>query len=119
MARTHLLPTHREPTHPGEIMEHEFRIPLNLTQQQLADALRITRPAYSEIAKGRRNVTPSLALKLERVLGLEATVWLGLQMDVDLYRAIHNPKAIEGLVLINPVATIASPQLPRPTRLPR
>ncbi|MEA2111924.1 MAG: addiction module antidote protein, HigA family, partial [Campylobacterota bacterium] len=32
------IPTHREPTHPGEMLLEEFLEPMNLTQRMLADA---------------------------------------------------------------------------------
>jgi len=34
-----LIPTHREPTHPGEMLLEEFLIPMGLTQRELADAI--------------------------------------------------------------------------------
>jgi len=37
-----MLPKDRRPIHPGEILKHEFLEPLNMTQQQLADAIGVT-----------------------------------------------------------------------------
>jgi len=96
------LPTNREPIHPGEILLHEFRIPLNLTQEELAVALGIDRPAYSAIENGKRSITPRLAVKLERVLQLPAIMWLSMQTDVDLYRARNGPDRAE-LTKLKPI----------------
>ncbi len=38
-----MLPKNRQPTHPGEIIRYEYLEELNMTQQQLADAIGITR----------------------------------------------------------------------------
>jgi antitoxin HigA-1 len=35
------VPTHREPTHPGEMLIEEFLRPMGLTQRELADGIRV------------------------------------------------------------------------------
>ena len=35
------IPTHREPTHPGEMLLEEFLLPMDVTQRQLADAIHV------------------------------------------------------------------------------
>ncbi len=35
------MPTHREPTHPGEMLLEEFLIPMGISQKDLADALHV------------------------------------------------------------------------------
>lgn len=42
----------------------------NLTQEAVADALRITRAAYANIELGRRKPSVSLAKKIGEVLGI-------------------------------------------------
>jgi antitoxin HigA-1 len=37
------IPTHREPTHPGEMLLEEFLIPMNITQRELAKELKTIR----------------------------------------------------------------------------
>ncbi len=51
-----MLPKKRRPIHPGEIIRYEYLETLNLTQQQLADALGITRVRVNEIILGKRSV---------------------------------------------------------------
>ncbi|MHC8948492.1 HigA family addiction module antitoxin [Sphingobacterium hungaricum] len=41
----------------------------------------------SEILKGKRNISPKLAVRLERVLGIDAEYWLNLQLSWDLQNA--------------------------------
>lgn len=58
-----MLPQYRQPTHPGEIIRYEFLEPSNLTQQQLADAIGVTRVRINEIILGKRSVTPATAFR--------------------------------------------------------
>ena len=93
------LPTHRPPTHPGEMLLEEFLKPLDLTQAELARHLGVSYPRLNEIVNGRRSVTPDTALRLARVLGMSPDFWLGLQQDWDLWHAMKRPEAEEILRL--------------------
>jgi antitoxin HigA-1 len=100
MARA--LPTHRPPTHPGEMLLEEFLKPLGISQSALAVRLKISFPRMNEIIRGKRGVTPDTALRLSRVVGMSADFWLGLQQDWDLWHAARgkNAKAIGRLTPI-------------------
>ena len=87
------IPTHRAPTHPGQMLKEEFLLPLALTQRELAKRLHISYPRLNELIRGRRGMTPDTALRLERLLGMEAQFWLNLQLAWDLYRAKRSPQA--------------------------
>lgn len=84
------LPTHRRPTTPGEIIQEEFLNAMNVTQQQLADAMHVDRVRVNNIINGRRGITPDTALRLEKVLGPSAQFWLNLQQSVELWDALHS-----------------------------
>ena len=66
-------------------MREEFLKPMELTQQQLADAIGVPYQRVNEIVNGKRGVTPSTALRLGRFFGVSADFWLNLQMRWDLY----------------------------------
>jgi addiction module HigA family antidote len=87
------IPTHREPTHPGEMLMEEFLRPLRITQRDFARRLGVSYPRLNEVLHGRRGVTPDTALRLERVLGMEAQFWLNLQLAWELYQARRSPGA--------------------------
>ena len=87
------VPTDRPPTHPGEMLRAEFLEPLGLTQRELAERLGVSYPRVSELIHGRRGVTPDTALRLERLLGVEAQFWLNLQLAWELYHAQRSPAA--------------------------
>ena len=48
------IPTHRAPTHPGEMLLEEFVKPLNLTQSDLAVRLGISFPRLNEVIRAKR-----------------------------------------------------------------
>jgi len=71
----------------------EFLRPLGVSQSAFAIRLGISFPRLNEIIHGKRGVTPDTALRLQRVLGMPADFWLGLQTDWDLWNAIHGRHA--------------------------
>ena len=81
------IPTHRAPTHPGEILLEEFLGPMELTQRVLADAIAVPYQRVNEIVNGRRGVTPSTALRLSTYFGTSTDFWLNLQLRWDLDHA--------------------------------
>ena len=81
------IPTHREPTHPGEMLLKEFLDPMGLTQRELALGIRVPYQRVNELVNGRRGVTPSTALRLSKFFGNSAGFWLNLQQRWDLYHA--------------------------------
>lgn len=89
------LPAHLPPTHPGEMLLEEFLKPLGISQSAFAIRLGVSFPRLNEIIRGKRSVTPDTALRLERVLGMSADFWLGLQQDWDLWHAMHSKEAAE------------------------
>lgn len=81
------VPTHRAPTHPGEMLREEFLRPMGITQRELAQAIHVPYQRINELVNGRRGVTPSTALRLAKFFGVSADFWLNLQLRWDLYRA--------------------------------
>lgn len=82
-----MIPTHRTPTHPGEILREEFLKPMGMTQRQLAQAIHVPYQRINEIINGRRGMTPGTALRLEKFLGMSSGFWMDLQLRWDLYHA--------------------------------
>ncbi len=76
------------PIHPGEILREEFLIPLGLSANALAIALRVPAPRINDIVRERRAVTADTALRLARYFGNSAEFWLGLQSDFDMKIAL-------------------------------
>lgn len=87
------LPTKRPPTHPGEILLEEFLLPLQMTQQDLADRIGVSYPRINELVNGKRGVTPDTVHRLSRLFGTTAEFWLNGQLAWDLWHAQRSPKA--------------------------
>lgn len=87
------LPTHRPPTHPGEMLLEEFLKPLGISQSAFAVQLGVSFPRLNEVINGKRSVTPDTALRLAQVTGMSADFWLGLQQDWDLWHALRSKSA--------------------------
>lgn len=81
------VPTHRNPTHPGEMLLEEFLLPMGLSQRDLASAIRVPYQRVNELVNGRRGVTPSTALRLSKYFGTSPDFWMNLQQRWDLYQA--------------------------------
>jgi addiction module HigA family antidote len=65
----------------------EFLVPMNLTQRELADAIRVPYQRVNDIINGRRGITPSTALRLAKFFGMSPDFWMNLQLRWDLYFA--------------------------------
>ena len=87
------IPTHRTPTHPGEILLEEFLVPMGLTQRQLADSLRVPYQRVNDLIHGRRGMTPDTALRLSKFFGSTPEFWMNLQLRWDLYTATQKSKS--------------------------
>lgn len=87
-----MLPKNRRPIHPGEILRYEFIEPLNMTQQQLADAIGVTRVRINEIILGKRSITPDTAFRLARYFNTTPDFWIGMQIDIDMWDTLQQHK---------------------------
>ncbi len=72
------------PTHPGEILQHEFMKPLSLNASALARALGVPVNRITSIVQGERRVSADTALRLGRYFGTTPEMWLNLQSHHDL-----------------------------------
>lgn len=81
------IPTHREPTHPGEMLLEEFLIPMGITQKELSEEIHVSYQRINEIINKRRGITPSTALRLSKFFGVSEDFWMNLQFRWDLHKA--------------------------------
>lgn len=77
----------RRPTHPGEMLREDFMPDYGLTVAGLAEAVGVTRQSINELLRGRRALTPGMALRLARLFGNTPEFWLNAQRAVDLWDA--------------------------------
>jgi addiction module HigA family antidote len=77
----------RRPTHPGEMLREDFLPDYGLTVAGLAEDLGVSRQSVNELLRGRRAVSPEMALRLARLFGNAPELWLNAQRKVDLWDA--------------------------------
>ncbi|MFZ5822722.1 MAG: HigA family addiction module antitoxin [Chloroflexota bacterium] len=99
------IPTHRPPTHPGEMLLEEFLDPMGITQKELADNILVPYQRVNEIINGRRGITPSTALRLAKFFNMSADFWMSLQLRWDLYFAQQDEMKV--LDSIHPYSVVA------------
>jgi addiction module HigA family antidote len=75
------------PVHPGEMLREDFLADYGLTISGLARASGVSRQTINELLRGRRAVSPEMALRLSRLFGNSAEFWLNAQRAVDLWDA--------------------------------
>ncbi|MDI9235200.1 HigA family addiction module antitoxin [Limnohabitans lacus] len=86
------------PPHPGLTLRDDVLPAVGMTVTDAAQALGVTRPTLSRVLNGAAAVSPEMALRLERWLGVEhggrADVWLGMQASYDLWAAEQRTKTV-------------------------
>ena len=86
------------PPHPGLTLRDDVLPALGINVTEAAEALGVTRPTLSRVLNGAAAVSPEMALRLERWLGVEnggrADVWLGMQATHDLWAAEQKAKTL-------------------------
>lgn len=79
------------PPHPGLIIKEDILPALGISVTEAADQLGVTRVALSRVINGKAAISPDMALRIERWLGVKnggsADIWLAQQAAYDLWRA--------------------------------
>lgn len=73
---------------PGEVLKRLFMDPLKLSAYRVSTDLEVAPIAISEILRGKRAISPSMALRLGTYFGVSPEFWLALQAAHDLQRTI-------------------------------
>ena len=104
-----LIPTHREPVHPGEMLLEEFLTPLGMTPQDLAAAIFAPPAEVAELVSRQRGLTTELALRLARYFRTSVGFWLNGQREWEIYHAQRSEAA--ALERIQPLAWADIPEV--------
>ena len=70
--------------HPGEILGEHLKA-LQMSQAELARRCNRSSKLISEILSGKAPIEPATAVHLEKALGLDARIWLGIEADYRLH----------------------------------
>lgn len=77
------------------MLEVDFMADFGLSVTALAEAVGVSSQSINELLRGRRAVSPEMALRLGRLFGNSPEFWLSAQRSVDLWDAA---RAIKGEV---------------------
>jgi addiction module HigA family antidote len=90
--------TMHNPSHPGELIREDVLVPLGLSVTDAAMKLGVSRSTLSRVVNCRAAVSADMALRLEKAGISKADLWLGMQLDYDLWQARqHEPDHVSKL----------------------
>lgn len=91
------MDTQHNPPHPGAILREDILPSLGLSVTEAAKQLGVSRVTLSRIIHEQAGISPEMALKIERWLGIEnggrAEMWAGMQLDYDMWKARQRNQA--------------------------
>lgn len=91
--------------HPGEMIKDEI-IARGLSQRELARQMEVSPSVLNEVLNGKRPVSPEYALMLEAVLGIDAGIWLRLQMEYSMQVAKKDTTFLAKLEKLKRIAVV-------------
>ena len=75
------------PLHPGEFIKATYIVPLGISLRAAAEKLDVFPSTFSRLIKGDADVSPEMALKLEKAFGRSSESWMMMQAEHDLWKA--------------------------------
>lgn len=75
----------RAPSHPGALLREVILPELGITQGELADRLGVSCRTVTEILNEHCPATPDMAIRLGKLLGNGAGIWLKMQQTLDVW----------------------------------
>lgn len=75
---------HSIAVHPGDWLKTEIVEPHGITVTEAAGLLRVSRQALSALLNGRADLSPDMAIRFEKVFGIDADTMLRMQLRWDV-----------------------------------
>jgi len=75
------------PPHPGLFSRDEIIEANELTVTEAASVLRVTRPTISKLLNGKADLSPEMALRIEKAFGVSMDTLLRMQVSYDIAQA--------------------------------
>lgn len=72
------------PIHPGEMLREDILPALGKSKVEIAHLLGISRQALYDVLTEKRPITANLALRIGKLVGGGAEIWLSMQQSYDL-----------------------------------
>jgi antitoxin HigA-1 len=99
--------TMHNPTHPGLIIRDDVLPELQLSVNEAAEQLGVSRVTLSRVINGRSAITAEMALRVGKWVGNGPEIWLRMQGQYDLWLA-KKKGALKVKKAKRPVAVAAS-----------
>ena len=87
MAQTAKRDPNRCPTHPGALLREDVIPATGRTKAEIAQLLGISRQHLYDILRERKPVSPTVAVRLGKLFGDGAGVWVRMQAAYDTWQA--------------------------------
>ena len=84
----------KNPPHPGDFIRTEIIEPAGLSVTAAATALRVSRPALSNLLNGRSDLSGEMALRIEKAFGVKMDTLLRMQASYDIAQTRKREKEI-------------------------
>ena len=88
----------KEPAHPGGFVKSQIIEALGLSVTEGAKVLGVTRPALSALLNERANLSPEMALRIEKAFGVSMDTLMRMQNTYDIAQA----RKREGEITVEP-----------------
>ncbi len=85
-----MIPSNRQPTHPGKILLEEFLKPMGISQVEFSKSIGVPIQRINTLINGKRGVSAETAILLSKQLKTTPEFWMNLQTAHDLYLAMKN-----------------------------
>ena len=100
----------KNPAHPGGFVKSEIIEPLGLSVTGAARVLGVTRAALSAVLNERANLSPEMALRIEKAFGVSMDTLMRMQNSYDIART----RKREGEIAVAPFTGGPVEQRPTP-----
>lgn len=97
---------------PGEYLLDDFLIPRGISQKAFAQHIGVAPVVINDICKGRRGLTPKLAMMISKALGTELQFWLNAQIAWEYSKAVKELKKSGELRSVNAIKPMK--EMPEP-----
>ena len=81
------MPLLVNPSHPGEVLEELYLVPLGLSAIALAKRIHVPRTRHERLVKGDTALSADTAIRLAKLFRTTPEYWMNLQRAWDLARA--------------------------------
>lgn len=84
----------KNPPHPGDFIRTEIVEPTGFSVTKAAAVLQVSRPALSSLLNGKADLSPEMALRIEKAFGVKMETLLRMQVSYNIAQTRKRTKQI-------------------------